>query len=95
MNEKIQIKILEQQVRDLKNKLFEKDFVSPRGHSKILASFDGEILEIVQIEGGGNGWTISFNENGSCSLFEITPMQFFVGEFQNVYDALLVAKSWT
>lgn len=65
---------------------------------KIIQNKHNEVLEIYDIDGGGNGWTIQLLKDGKCELFEITGLGMDArssGEFPNVYDALKIAKSWT
>lgn len=65
---------------------------------KITQNQHNQLLEIYNIDGGGNGWTIQLHKNGTYELFEITSMGMDArseGVFLNIYEALKIAKSWT
>ncbi len=58
--------------------------------------YENGILEIVDIDGSDAGFSIEFDSEGKANLFELTGMNTFnAGKFDNVYDALKKALSWT
>lgn len=53
-------------------------------------------LEIIQEDGGGDGFLIQFESDDRCKLYELTSSnKYFEGYHRNVYDAIEKAMSWT